>query len=64
MTNRERGPSHKHNELRRIIAKRLREGQPFVLGCAINNIGYWESILPLHFPNAKIVKCEEGLRIS
>lgn len=64
MTHRDKGSSHKHNELRKIIAKRLREGQPFVLGCTINNISYWQNILPLHFPDAKIVRCEEGLRIS
>lgn len=64
MTNRDKGPSHRHRELCNIIAKRLREGQPFVLGCAVTNLEYWENILPLHFPNAKIERHEEGLRIS
>lgn len=64
MTHRDKGPSHKHDELRKVIAKRLREKQPFILGCSPTQINYWFNILSLHFSNAKIVECEEGLRIS
>jgi hypothetical protein len=56
--------NHKHTELRKIIAKRLKEGNPFVLGCAPTNVEYWRNILSLHFSHAKVELHEEGLRIS
>lgn len=56
--------NHKHLELRKVIAKRLKEGNPFILGCSPANVGYWYNILSLHFSNAKIEVHKEGLRVS
>lgn len=56
--------NHCHTELRKIINKRLKDGRVFILGCSVTSVGYWQNILSLHFPNAKIEQHEEGLRIE
>lgn len=61
MTN--RSINHCHTELRKIINKRLKDGKIFIFGCSKASVSYWENILSLHFPNAKIEQHEEGLRI-
>lgn len=55
---------HAHRELVHIIRTRLKAGNNMLVGCSLTNVDYWFNILSLHFPDRKIEKLEDGVRVS
>lgn len=59
-----RNSTHRHENLMKIINARLKQGNDMLVGCAMTNVEYWYNILKLNYPDRKIEKLEDGVRIS
>lgn len=57
-------PRHRHRELIDLIKLRLKRKQPMLVGCHLSKVDYFYNVLSLHFPDRKIEKLEDGVRVS
>lgn len=60
----ERTSRHRHKELLKVINGKLRTGHDMFIGCPLTNVDYWHYVLSLHYPDRKIEKLEDGVRVS